>query len=155
MPALSAKPEDPDATIYIKMIGGTDPPGATLAPKEKSKQYEGIKVCCEVMIKNRQPWIELVPGAATLLLKELNEPLRDRKKEKEIKHDGNLMFAQVVSVAKMMRSRSMARDLAGTVREILGTCVSLGCTVDGQDPKEVTRQVKSGERVVEEDEADE
>jgi len=167
MPALTEKPEDPDAILKIKMIGGTDPPGAVLAPKlgplgvnakvvgaalkEKSKAFEGIKVCCEVMIKNRQPWIELVPGAATLLLKELDEPVRDRKKDKDIKHDGDLMFQQVVSVAKIMRPRSMARDLSGTVREILGTCVSLGCTVDGQDPRDVTEQVKSGERVVDEE----
>jgi len=168
MPALTECPEDPDATIMIKMIGGTDPPGATLAPKlgplgvnakvvggalkEKTKAFEGIKVCCKVLIKNRQPWIELVPGAATLLLKELNEPLRDRKKEKDVKHDGDLKFQQVVNVAKIMRPRSMAKELSGTVREILGTCVSLGCTVDGLNPKEVTRQVKSGERLVEEDE---
>nr|GMC73621.1 60S ribosomal protein L12 [Ipomoea batatas]GMC75270.1 60S ribosomal protein L12 [Ipomoea batatas] len=30
-------------------------------------------------------------------------------------------------------ARSMAKDLTGSVKEILGTCVSVGCTVDGKD----------------------
>jgi hypothetical protein len=43
----------------------------------------------------------------------------------------------------------MAIEFVGTVKEILGTVVSLGCTVDGKSGKEMTALVDSGEVKVE------
>lgn len=40
-----------------------------------------------------------------------------------------------------MRSRSCAKNLSGTVREMLGTAVSVGCTVDRQDPRAIQQKV--------------
>ncbi|KAJ6296450.1 hypothetical protein OIU78_024326 [Salix suchowensis] len=47
--------------------------------------------------------------------------------------------------AKVMSSRSIAKDLSGTVKEILGTCVSVGCTVDGKDPKDLQQEITDGD----------
>ncbi len=44
----------------------------------------------------------------------------------------------VIEIAKKLRPKSMAIDFTGTVKEVLGTAVSLGCTIDGKGPKEVT-----------------
>ena len=60
-------------------------------------------------------------------------------------HDGNITLDQVIEIARQMRERSMARDLAGTVREILGTCFSIGCTVNNQHPRELSKLIKDGE----------
>lgn len=49
------------------------------------------------------------------------EPPRDRKKEKNIKHSGNIPFDEIVEIARTMRSKSLAKNLAGGVKEILGT----------------------------------
>ncbi|MFS7939077.1 putative ribosomal protein L11/L12 [Helianthus anomalus] len=35
----------------------------------------------------------------------------------------------------------MAKELQGTVKEILGTCFSVGCTVDGKDPKDLQQEM--------------
>ena len=43
-----------------------------------------------------------------------------------------------------MRDRSCAKKLTGTVKEILGTCVSVGCTVDGEDPREIQGKIDEG-----------
>lgn len=51
--------------------------------------------------------VEIMPSASTLVIKALNEPPRDRKKEKNIKHSGNLEFEAVVEIAKKMRFKSM------------------------------------------------
>ena len=51
----------------------------------------------------------------------------------------------VVDIAKKLRPKSMAIEFAGTVKEVLGTCVSLGCTVDGKSAKEVTALIDDGE----------
>lgn len=62
-----------------------------------------------------------------------------------VKHSGNLELAQVMEVAKKMRARSIARTMKGTVLEILGTCVSVGCSVNGQAAREIQRKIKEGE----------
>ncbi|KAL4420195.1 hypothetical protein ABPG77_011411 [Micractinium sp. CCAP 211/92] len=44
--------------------------------------------------------------------------------EKNIKHNGNLTLDDIYEVARVMRDRSCAASFAGTVKEMLGTCVS-------------------------------
>ena len=39
----------------------------------------------------------------------------------------------------------MAVEFEGSVKEILGTAVSLGATVDGKSPKDITAAINSGE----------
>ena len=48
-----------------------------------------------------------------------------------------------------MRPRSMARKLEGTVKEILGTCQSVGCTVEGQPPHDIIDKINDGEIEIE------
>ncbi len=38
-----------------------------------------------------------------------------------VKHSGNISIDDVINIARTMRPRSMARTLAGTCKEILGT----------------------------------
>lgn len=38
----------------------------------------------------------------------------------------------------------MARELSGTVREILGTAQSVGCTVDGRPPHDIIDDINDG-----------
>ena len=52
---------------------------------------------------------------------------------------------QVIDIARTMRERSMAHHLSGTVKEILGTCQSIGCTVDKQHPHDQIDQINNGE----------
>ena len=51
----------------------------------------------------------------------------------------------IVQLARTMRFKSMAKDLSGTVKEILGTAFSVGCQVDGKSPKVVQELIDSGE----------
>jgi large subunit ribosomal protein L12e len=60
------------------------------------------------------------------------EAPRDRKKEKNIKHTGNVALDEIIEIARIMRPKSLARELSGTVKEMLGTAQSLGSTVDGR-----------------------
>lgn len=39
----------------------------------------------------------------------------------------------------------MAKDLKGTVKEILGTAFSTGCQVDGRSPKDISDDIEAGE----------
>lgn len=86
-----------------------------------------------------------MPTASTLVIKALNEPPRDRKKQKNISHSGNVTLNDIIGIAKTMRERSFAKELKGVVKEILGTANSVGCTVDGKTPKQVQAEIDSGE----------
>jgi large subunit ribosomal protein L12e len=113
--------------------------------QKATKNWKGLKVTCKVLIQNRQCTVEVVPSAASLLIQALKEPARDRKKEKNILHNGNLTINDVYGVARKMRERSLAKHFSGTVKEILGTARSVGCTVDGQPPQQIIDAINKGE----------
>ena len=154
---------DPGAISYLvlRVTGGEVGNSSALAPKlgplglnpkkigediaKNTKEWKGLKVTVKLTIQNRQATVEIVPSAASMVIKALKEPYRDRKKVKNISHDGNITIDDVYEIARVMRSRSLAREFSGTVREILGTCRSVGCTVDGQAPEDLTEAIRNGE----------
>lgn len=79
----------------------------------------------------------------------MKEPPRDRKKEKNIKHNKSVALDEIIDIARTMRkpdvNKSFAKDLKGTVKEILGTAFSVGCQVDGKSPRAVTEAIDAGE----------
>lgn len=161
---LDLMPPKPEAgevkIVYIRQYGGEIGASSVLAPKvgplgmspkkvgediqKASMEWKGIRITAKLTIQNRQAAVELVPNAASLIIKELKEPLRDRKKTKNIKHNGNLTRDQILQVARSMRFKSQARTLKGTLKEVLGTAFSVGCTIDGKSAKDVQADVDSG-----------
>uniref|UniRef100_A0A646QFS7 Large ribosomal subunit protein uL11 n=1 Tax=Hemiscolopendra marginata TaxID=943146 RepID=A0A646QFS7_9MYRI len=153
--------------VYLRAVGGEVGATSSLAPKigplglspkkvgddiaKATSDWKGLKITVKLTIQNRQAQIDVVPSAASLIIKALKEPPRDRKKQKNIKHSGNITFDEVINIARQMRPRSMARQLAGTVKEILGTCQSVGNTVDGFPPHDVIDKIESGELEVPEE----
>lgn len=47
--------------------------------------WKGLKITVQLKIQNRQATISVVPSAASLIIKALKEPPRDRKKQKNSK----------------------------------------------------------------------
>ena len=153
---------DPDAVHYIfmKVVGGEVAPAAALAPKcspigmppkkvgediqKATKDWKGLKVEVEIRIQNKQSTVTVMPTAAPLILKALKEPARDRKKTKNVVHNGKLKISDIIGIAKLMREKSFSAEFSGTVKEILGTCVSIGCTVDGKDPRDIQKEIDQG-----------
>eukprot|EP00124_Ichthyophonus_hoferi_P000171 Ihof_evm8s6 gene=Ihof_evmTU8s6 len=150
--------------VCLRAVGGEVGAASTLAPKvgplglspkkigddiaKGTKDWKGLKVTVKLTIQNRQATVSVVPSASALVMKALKEAPRDRKKVKNVKHDGNITFEAVIDIARQMRDRSMARKLVGTVKEILGTAQSIGCTVDGLPPHDIVDQINEGEREV-------
>merc|ERR1740139_284214 len=108
-------------------------------------EWKGLNVTVKLTVVNRQATVSLIPSASSLVMKALNEPVRDRKKVKNVVHNGNITLDAVIDIARAMRERSMSRALSGTVKEILGTCNSIGCTVNGESPRDVQQGIDDGE----------
>eukprot|EP00300_Choanocystis_sp_HF-7_P025535 c27455_g1_i1.p1 GENE.c27455_g1_i1~~c27455_g1_i1.p1 ORF type:complete len:165 (+),score=14.93 c27455_g1_i1:46-540(+) len=159
---------DPNAIteIIIKTVGGEVAGVSSLAPKlgplglapkkvgddiaKATGDYKGLRITVKLIVQNRVAQVVVVPSASSLIIKALNEPQRDRKKVKNIKHDGNITLDDIIKVAKVMRPRSMAKTFKGTVLEMLGTAVSIGCTIDGMSAKTVQQKILDGEIEVKE-----
>jgi large subunit ribosomal protein L12e len=147
--------------VYLKVVGGEVTSAAALAPKcgplglppkkvgediqKATADWRGIKIQIEVMVQNRNCFVSVLPTAAPLVIKALKEGPRDRKKVKNVKHNGNLKFDDIIDIAKKLRPKSFAREFKGTVKEVVGTCVSVGCTIDGKSPKEINTLIDDGE----------
>ena len=109
-------------------------------------KWKGLKITVRLTVINRMATVEMVPTASSLVVKALNEPERDRKKgPKNVKHTGNITLKQVYEVAREMRVKSLAKEFSGTVKEILGTAQSVGCTVDGKPPHDVIEAIDAGD----------
>nr|XP_035114233.1 60S ribosomal protein L12 isoform X1 [Callithrix jacchus] len=146
--------------VYLRCTGGEVGATSALAPKigplglspkkvgddiaKATGDWKGLRITVKLTIQNRQAQIEVVPSASALIIKALKEPPRDRKKQKNIKHSGNITFDEIVNIARQMRHRSLARELSGTIKEILGTAQSVGCNVDGRHPHDIIDDINSG-----------
>lgn len=99
----------------------------------------------KLTIQNRQAAVSVVPTASSLVIKALKEPPRDKKKDKNIKHNKSVSLDEIIEIARTMRYKSFSQELKGTVKEILGTAYSVGCQVDGKSPKAVSDAIEAGE----------
>ena len=147
----------------MKVVGGEVTSAAALAPKcgpiglppkkvgediqKATTKWKGVKIEIEIAVKNRQCTVKVLPTASSLLIEALKEGGRNRKTQKNVQHNGNMKFDDIIKISKTMREagKSMAVEFEGTCKEILGTAVSLGCTIDGKTPKEMTALIDEGE----------
>ncbi|RBR22756.1 uncharacterized protein FIESC28_04319 [Fusarium coffeatum] len=147
--------------IHLRATGGEVGASSALAPKigplglspkkvgediaKATGDWKGLRVTVKLTIQNRQAAVSVVPTASSLIIKALKEPPRDRKKEKNIKHNKSVALDEIIEIARTMRYKSFAKDLAGTVKEILGTAYSVGCQVDGKPPQAVIEAIDAGD----------
>jgi len=50
----------------------------------------------------------------------------------------------VVGIARSKISGSYAKSLRSAVKEVVGSCVSMGVKVEGTDPREFMKQIEGG-----------
>ncbi|XP_060876357.1 large ribosomal subunit protein uL11 [Metopolophium dirhodum] len=153
--------------VYMRCVGGEVGATSSLAPKigplglspkkvgddiaKATSDWKGLKITVKLTIQNRVATISVVPSASSLVIKALKEPPRDRKKVKNVKHNGNVTLDEIINISRTMRPRSMARTLSGTVKEILGSAQSVGCTVDGKNPHDIIEGIDDGAVVIPEE----
>src|SRR5690349_12967171 len=124
--------------VLLKVVGGEPPSNAVLSAKlapygcnpkkageeisKSTKEYTNIRIYVRLSIQAREiKQVDLLPTCSAYIIKELKEPVRQRRKVKGsvYKHTGNLSFEQVKNIAKKMREKSLAREMKGTVKEVL------------------------------------
>ena len=115
------------------------------AINEATKDFEGLTVPVEIIVDTATKKFEVkvgVPTTTALLLKAVgaSRPSGDPAHQKI----GDLPFEKIVEIALLKKEQLTAKTLKAAVKTILGSARSIGITVDGKDPKQVTREVDEG-----------
>ncbi len=112
---------------------------------EITKHYAGMKVPVKIIVNTETKEFEVsvgIPTTSALIVSELGvEKGSGTPKTEKI---GNLSMTQVVKVAKIKHDELLARNLKSAVKEVLGSCVSMGVTVEGEDPRELQKEIAEG-----------
>jgi len=150
-----------ETTISTLVEGGSASAGPPLGPQlgplpvdigavvgsinEKTAAYEGMEVPVDVTVDEDTGDFEIEVGTppAAALIKE-KAGIESGSGEPNSVVVADLDFATVIQVAEMKRPDLNALDLRGAVKEIIGSCDSMGVTIDGQDPRDVHKQIDDG-----------
>lgn len=112
---------------------------------ELTKDYAGMKVPVKVAVDPETKQFEVSVGTPTtsaLIVSELK--IAKGSGNPKAQKVGNLSMEQLIRIAKIKRSELLSKTLKNAVKEILGTCISMGVTVEGKDPKEVIKEINEG-----------
>ena len=113
---------------------------------KKTASYSGMKVPVKIHVDSASKDFEISVGSpptSALLKKELGlQKATDNPKQNFV---GNMTMDQVKKVAEMKIDNLTSYRLKSAMREIIGSCNSLGIKIDGKPAKQVQREIRHGE----------
>ncbi len=151
----------PKKLVRVMIEGGKATPGPPLGPalgglglnigqvvkeiNEKTKEYAGMKVPVEIEVDLETRAFEVrvgTPPTSMLILRELGA--EKGSSDPSSKKIGDLKMDQVVKIAKTKLEDANTKDLKKVVKQVIGTALSMGVTIEGKDPREVQKEIDSG-----------
>ena len=143
--------------VSILVEGGKAAAGATLGSalgplgvnvgqvvqkiNEETKQFAGMRVPVIIRVDPNTRAFTLAvgrPPVAALLLKESKAEKGSGKPKTE--SVGDVSLDAVRKIAEAKGEDLQGRTMEEKVNQVIGTCVSLGLTVDGQDPRTLLKE---------------
>ncbi len=112
---------------------------------EVTKDYAGMKVPVKVLVDIETKDFEVTvgtPTASALIISELK--VGKGSSAPNAQKIGNLNMDQLIKIARMKSAELLSTNLKSAVKEVLGSCVSMGVTAEGKDPKEVQKEIDEG-----------
>jgi len=115
------------------------------AINEKTKGFDGMQVPVKVIVDTDTKEFEIevgTPPASELILKEAKaEKGAGNPKMDKI---ADLRIEQIIKIVKMKESSLLGKDMKARVKEVIGTCNSMGVLVEGVPAAEAIAQVNDG-----------
>ncbi len=111
---------------------------------KKTSSFNGMQVPVRIEVDDKKNFTISVgiPPTTALIKKEAN--IEKGSAEPNTKAVGNLSLATCVKIAKMKLDDVLSYDLKHAVKEVIGTCMSVGVTVDGKKPRQVQAEIDAG-----------
>ena len=112
---------------------------------EITKEYAGMKVPVKISVDTEEKTFEITvgtPTASALIVAELK--VEKGSGTPNTVKIGDLTMEQILKIAKIKGPQLLSPTVKKATKELLGTCVSLGVTVEGKDPREVQKDIDAG-----------
>ena len=112
---------------------------------EKTKIFNGMKVPVKVIVNTETKDFEIevgTPPASQLVKKEIN--IESGSGEPNKNKAGAITFEGIIKVTKMKRDSLLAREFKSAVKNIVGSCNSLGALVEGKIGAEFNKDIEAG-----------
>ena len=112
---------------------------------KKTASFAGMQVPVKIFIDKETKEYEIVigtPPASGLIKKEANLEKGSGKAKHEMVAD--ILIEQIIKIAKMKETATLGKSLKEKIKEIIGTCQSMGILVEGKPAKETMRDVEAG-----------
>lgn len=116
---------------------------------EATKDFAGMQVPVTVKVDTATKTFDIevgTPPVSALIKKELGitEPVKEEAGVKGKPDVGDLSVDQAVKIAKNKQEACLGSGLKEVVKEVAGTCLSLGVKVDGKPAKQFIKDVDAG-----------
>ncbi|MFX1489026.1 MAG: 50S ribosomal protein L11 [Promethearchaeota archaeon] len=113
---------------------------------EKTLVFKGltvpVRIECDPETKQFEIFIE-TPSTASLILKEAGvEKGSSDSSEDKI---GDLTLDKIITVVEAKKDTFLDKTFKFAVKSVLGTALSVGVTVEGEDPREIQKKIDNGE----------
>ena len=108
--------------------------------------FHGMRVPVKVEVDSETKKFVISVGTPTtsaLIAKESGIPKGSSKPNLELA--GDLSMDKVVSIAKSKIAGSYAATVKSAVKEVVGSCVSMGVKIEGKDPRELMKEIDAGQ----------
>jgi large subunit ribosomal protein L11 len=112
---------------------------------KKTEQFSGIKIPVKVIVdtETKQFKVEVgAPPTSALILKELGVQSGAKAKDEVI---GSITIEQAKKIANSKEAMLYGHTLADRVKQVIGTCKSMGVKVENEDPKAIIERINKGE----------
>ncbi|MBU6998729.1 MAG: 50S ribosomal protein L11 [Theionarchaea archaeon] len=112
------------------------------AINEKTAAFDGMKVPIKLIVDPETKNFEIkvgTPPVSALVKKELG--LEKGAQTPGVESVGDITMEQVKKVAHIKMDDMLSYTEENAMKEVMGTCVSLGVTVEGKDPREVQKEL--------------
>ncbi|MFX1567943.1 MAG: 50S ribosomal protein L11 [Promethearchaeota archaeon] len=101
-----------------------------------------VRIECDPETKQFEIFVE-TPSTASLLLKEVGvEKGSSSCSETKI---GNITLDQIQNVVDAKRDKFLDKTYKAALKTVLGTALSVGLTVEGEDPRIIQEKISNGE----------
>ncbi len=112
---------------------------------EVTAEFMGMRVPVEVTVNTDTKEFSVkvgTPSVAALIVKEAAVGKGSGNPGKE--YVGNISMDSAIKITKIKMPDLRAKTLKAALKQVVGTCVSMGIKVDGKDPKQVIKDIDSG-----------
>ncbi len=112
---------------------------------EKTSVFKGMQVPVKVVVDTVTKTFDVTvgtPPASALVKKEAG--VEKGSGSPKLEKIANIRIEQIIKIAKMKEGSLMGKDLKTRVKEVLGTCFSMGIMVEGNAARDTIREVEAG-----------